>query len=819
MAKSPPPRSPALPSLLSSGPAIGPSPKPSLKPKASTGKPKKRTVSLEDSQTDSHRVAKPKQCKSRNGQSRKLPSSSSYGFQASAPPDIGTGCHTCKRKRLKCDETKPGCNNCRNKGRNCEGYKKDFEFRAYDAASSTTKPVPSELPSSDDLLPWPRHEGPQAASPDPPISTLLGSLSRDGLLNSLSAPPSPNHCLLPREFGTSYHQPESGRRLCRLPVEDQGTSPHDEAIGLSPSFPALLPGDIRPGSSPGALVTRTRQSVLPESTHHPAREMEYAFGEDVMMNHWSPSQALLPGDPDANLPLHFAEPQQYEAVEEMSRRPEANRDALVATFSPNRFQSSSPFPVQHLRLSSTSHEMLVMRFDQQTCGILSVVDGRFENPWRTIIWPLAQDAPALAHALFAMTAFHASKDRQEMGKEGIVHLDKSIKHLLKSWNTSSMSLEAKLATTLALAFSESWDHHILTGTQHLKAAKHLIRQIQERDQGRLLTERETERLKFLSSTWIYMDVIARLTSVDDDKSTDFAVALDNLIGPCQARHKVDPLMGCASTLFPLVGKVANLVRQVSGMQTNDACVISHAEALKRALEEWTPPPCFEVPEDQTSDIRHSLDTAEAYRWATLLYLHQAVPEMRSKSSHELAMTALRYLLGVPMASRAVIVQIYPLLAAGCEATSMEDRSWIKRRWEDMMQRMLIGNLDKCLEVTKLVWDRRGDDESAKARLEMEAASSRRSSGDRPYEDFTRPLRWSNNGGSIDHDEHFPRTRPGHFDDDDDGRTAQAPDTAAFVAHGDLPTETREELDYERTVRGRLHWRGVMKDRGWEILLG
>jgi hypothetical protein len=34
-----------------------------------------------------------------------------------------------------------------------------------------------------------------------------------------------------------------------------------------------------------------------------------------------------------------------------------------------------------------SPEMLMLRFDKQTCGILSVKDGPTENPWRTLIWP------------------------------------------------------------------------------------------------------------------------------------------------------------------------------------------------------------------------------------------------------------------------------------------------------------------------------------------------------------------------------------------------------------------------------------------------
>ncbi|KAK5120504.1 hypothetical protein LTR85_006159 [Meristemomyces frigidus] len=37
-------------------------------------------------------------------------------------PKVRTGCQTCKIRRVKCDETKPGCNRCSSTGRKCDGY-------------------------------------------------------------------------------------------------------------------------------------------------------------------------------------------------------------------------------------------------------------------------------------------------------------------------------------------------------------------------------------------------------------------------------------------------------------------------------------------------------------------------------------------------------------------------------------------------------------------------------------------------------------------------------------------------------------------------
>ncbi|KAF2189789.1 hypothetical protein K469DRAFT_561613, partial [Zopfia rhizophila CBS 207.26] len=43
-------------------------------------------------------------------------------------PKVRTGCHTCKARRVKCDEQQPNCQKCLNTGRKCEGYKNNREW-------------------------------------------------------------------------------------------------------------------------------------------------------------------------------------------------------------------------------------------------------------------------------------------------------------------------------------------------------------------------------------------------------------------------------------------------------------------------------------------------------------------------------------------------------------------------------------------------------------------------------------------------------------------------------------------------------------------
>jgi hypothetical protein len=122
-------------------------------------------------------------------------------------------------------------------------------------------------------------------------------------------------------------------------------------------------------------------------------------------------------------------------------------------------------------------------------------------------------------------------------------------------------------------------------------------------------------------------------------------------------------------------------------------------------------------EDSEPIVSDSVQTAEAYRWATMLLLRQAIPAIpRTMTLEELAQKVLCFLATVPMDSRTIIIQTFPLLVAGSEIEDLEEREWVKQRWDAMSVRMITGIVDRCLELTFEVWRRkdeqRGDYSSA-----------------------------------------------------------------------------------------------------------
>jgi len=518
-------------------------------------------------------------------------------------------------------------------------------------------------------------------------------------------------------------------------------------------------------------------------------------------------------------------------------------DSPVASDSSSSPDASDLVMYSQPRMKATSPEVLLHHFDHHTCGILSVKDGPSENPWRTLVWPLAQDSPALAHAIYSMSALHGSKGNRELTMGGVDHARKSMKELVA--NLNNMHVDVGLATTLALAFSESWDEHSKSGISHLRGARGFVSNAvvdhKALMRAGISDARKTERLKFLCNAYIYMDVLARLTSLEEtDHDVDhgyFEGIMSAVNGPLDAVNEVDPLLGCAYTLFPLIGRVANLVQKVRKTDNNSITLVSQATELKQLVQQWAGPDAklIDIPEDPTSEVEHFIQTAEAYRWATLLFLHQAIPEVPSEPTLVLAKRILLFLARVPLSSRATIVQIFPLLAASCEVVDGDDRTLVRKRWKAMIERLQIRNVHKCLEVVEEVWRRRDEFENEKAELARRRQAFRNGSSTASVgSSMTGPGKRKVN--TLDNDAFFhgyngsenvharnnaPNLKR-RVTVDYMGRPislstmpvdARLPPQMTFTRRpSDLPMQT---IDHEYTVRGQLHWLGVMKDHNWE----
>jgi hypothetical protein len=465
-------------------------------------------------------------------------------------------------------------------------------------------------------------------------------------------------------------------------------------------------------------------------------------------------------------------------------------------------------------LEADSRETLMLFFQSHTCGILSIKEDPDTNLWRTLVWPLAKENPALNHAIYAMTCLHMSRKHPHLRLRGLEHIKQSRDQLAAHRRGGSMRLDAALATTLALGFAETWDHQrSSTGFEHIVEARSLVQESLTRLCNPQLPASEKDCLHFLVNTWVYMDVIARLTTMHKGTPIDFrfmeaCINVTNDMGGPQ----IDPLMGCAVTLFPLIGRVADLVRCIwnGSAKRNSPVTVSQAVELMDAVKCWKPTANLGSSDDSASVISDSVQTGEAYRWATILLLHQAVPALPSfLSMPELAQKALVFIATIPLSSGTTVVQIFPLLVAGCEVVDEEERDWVRQRWGLMSKRMTTGIVDRCITVTEEVWRRRDQQQAPdQSSAQMQPHSTRDMgmafSTDQRPDGLSEEQDEIPSGGSTVGKERQPSSN----------RQFSVGPTKPVGSMN--PTEVSTKLRCaSNTVNERLQWLGVMRDWNWQ----
>ncbi|KAM0246205.1 hypothetical protein ACHAQJ_010296 [Trichoderma viride] len=131
-----------------------------------------------------------------------------------------TGCLTCRKRRIKCDETHPTCNNCRKSKRECLGYDPIFRQQAGTPTGTSAQPVSNNLSQPTE----------QSAIPSVQQGSAVGHSPAQRLVNSYGSQ-SP---MLPSVYAT----------------------------GSSPSTPSIAPNTYTPSLS--NATTASASSLKPD---------------------------------------------------------------------------------------------------------------------------------------------------------------------------------------------------------------------------------------------------------------------------------------------------------------------------------------------------------------------------------------------------------------------------------------------------------------------------------------------------------------------------------------------------------------------------
>lgn len=558
---------------------------------------------------------------------------------------------TCKSKRLKCDETKPGCLQCSKRNVECGGYAKDFKWRPFEESAVASKVRKNSMSNG--------AKGPRRR--------------RSDTLGSLSSQPKPRPLL-----ASDFSLPNGIPRLLQLPSPpDDNSTPATYTEPTPPDFDASL--------------------IIAEDA------CSQAFGStDFQPHHGSLNNGEGPLDPGVSLDMDLNRVDDVEMIFDegmpfpfdeiaVSGPEELSRALVKSPTTTSEFFSA--FCVPNLLLDEST--ILSDFFTSDTCRILNIRNNNQGNEWLTIVGNMAASSTSLHHAINSMTAFHMSLTDPSKRVNGVDHMRQSITALSASLGKPDADMEAAVATTLVLANAEAWDRHTASGIAHIRGTRTLLNHAL----AKAGNARPSARLRFLYNVWVYLDVLARLTSDLEEEDEEITHA------PILKDDEIDPLLGFAATLFPILAKVANLTARVRRSDRNDVSIVSQAVQLSEELQAWQPRINISKVKD-VRDIPSCQRTAEAYRLASLLLLNQAVPEIADVPNSEITEKILITLAAIPATSRTLTVHIFPLLSGSCGAATPEQRAFSKRRWEDMNRIMAIGNVRKAAEVMSEVWKRR-----------------------------------------------------------------------------------------------------------------
>ncbi|KAG7909224.1 hypothetical protein KL906_002718 [Ogataea polymorpha] len=761
------------------------------------------------------------------------------------------GCITCKKKRLKCGEEKPACANCIRRKIVCGGYQTRFKWKGFTQTApfeSMSRNSRKSSESSDGLPdtkpvdePAPAPEQDAAGSRQLPSEVIQKALEAATLsmtgkstqeiaianalmasgrnpdlassiastLTDLAARTPPVHSVdtpEKREDEPAIKREEesvlSDAPLSNSPLLAASPAFSDAGLSLSLYHDALpresrfVPGNVlydllNSVTTPEGRVDSPK--LLAQLEKNPAAMEEYqqlVASPTYSSAFRTGNSPLAPMSPltsldDARTPGSPVFSNIVSAFTCLDRSEPSSPDSRSALAPHHILSKSPPSSIPRAIEIKDKTFKILGAYETYTSAIMSIKNGPSENPWRTLFLPMTQEYPVVCNAVSAMACFHLARGDQQLRSQGMTHMKNAIVELVHGLSDKTIPPDVALAACLALAMSEAWDRHVTTGIGHLRGARTMITRLLSAQQAPHQSD-----LKFLFNTWMYFDVLARMTTTGDaddaddgetvgkKKPTDF----NSLVARFEASHApsaqdIDPLLGVMQKLFPVIGNVATLVQKVRKESRNSLGVITQAVQLKQELERWRPPTLrnYQV-EDPLFDLASTVATAEAYRYSTLLYLHQAVPEIPSKSSHNLAKKVMMLLASIPTSSRTCVTHIFPLLVASCEAEPGEEREWVKARWELLSSKMWLGSIDRALEVVKEVWTR-------KDILRRKRAQAQQSRND------------------------------GTDDDDDDSFVSLSRKINVVVHGGDGPPD-----DDDERVGSWSHWSTVMKEWDWEVLL-
>ncbi|RDA83204.1 hypothetical protein CP532_1231 [Ophiocordyceps camponoti-leonardi (nom. inval.)] len=412
-----------------------------------------------------------------------------------------TGCLTCRKRRIKCDENKPRCKNCIKSKRECEGYNQRVVFKdPMGAQQGHYNPAlyPSSMPYLDDPL-APHHAKPQAQMPLQAIAPKPSPYSF-GQQQQMVAPHQqhPNLDVFNQAHLSAALQPPMPNPLFApsfVSNHEQSVFDIGQQYDHIPRHHHFLDIDREPIDANRSLDVDDSSFVFPTNTLHSVSENEIdgIFSEDEAYlaesddDHPDPRGLLAPGISQMPWPCPTTDGSQVRTFSAFAREQTLSE---YMNFAPNS------------ELRNHAMRTIFMHFISVTGPSMSLYErdpppnaesGPFEqnadvgNNLFSYTFPvLSLNHPGLLHAIMAIASLQIAKIQGTPATAALKHYHLSIRRIAK--NIRSPLRRSKLSTlaaTLLLAYFEVWSSDHTKWCSHLFGARLLFREIALRDMSRI----------------------------------------------------------------------------------------------------------------------------------------------------------------------------------------------------------------------------------------------------------------------------------------------------------------------------------------------
>ncbi|KAI1437187.1 hypothetical protein GGR50DRAFT_118455 [Xylaria sp. CBS 124048] len=426
-----------------------------------------------------------------------------------------TGCLTCRKRRIKCDEGKPTCNNCLKSKRQCEGYNQRVIFKDPLGAFAGAPYGPIQYPAP----------SPQALVREQQLSAAQQRSSSSQSLQIIA----------PKPPTVVYHQPVAHQFSHFYPGHAGPVPPPPPPVNLAPNQFLSQPQPSKFTFFPPTTIDafsqgQWRQNASRDSTQYPSRSSqdgnakvsavslhrkqpeedatsvevgqksqtaevelqnwEYDFqDDDVSMGESGDEFSSAQLGPHSRFngsgavaSQRFAH--QYHMFGTHTRTfSTIGAETVLATYDPSPI--NSPLTDKHVAavfwhfINVTGPSMsLYERYPLDPSNIFGQATKSRQHEWAYGFPIMAFSHPALLQAMLALGSLQIAKLQKVPPTASLKHYHLAIRRIAKNVSRPARRTQtANLAATLILAFYEVWNSDHDKWCRHLLGARWIIKEI------------------------------------------------------------------------------------------------------------------------------------------------------------------------------------------------------------------------------------------------------------------------------------------------------------------------------------------------------